>query len=377
MLAKHYAEANGFDVVFFLPDSEEDFASYTEFLRYLGGKNRAGVAKFDDGTTLFLVPPSDFLTRVLNVSGPERLYGVVLRMPPVIPPSPPPQYVDRQLPQVEDLTRLEYHRTPQEDSLTFNGGGRHLVPQDEESRLMPPTSLSYNGNINATPSVSVSLTPELIATLASLAPSVVKSSIIGTGQPLIASTRSPVIHDRDQAHYSSQQTAQVNAQAVSQLPQFSNYGNFGNSSEYPIQSVTELSQQSLGSTVTANSTNNPYSLQQGMPMDNANQQYHPDASYIPNNSYGMVQSANMNGRHHNSSVQQQSLPSISSGHVQNVPQAQVDNELPSQQQQQQNVQPNEITPEEVEKNKRYQSTLQFAASLLKQIQQKQPQEKKE
>ncbi|KAK9287660.1 hypothetical protein L1049_016097 [Liquidambar formosana] len=68
MLTKHYAEAIGFDVGFFLPDSEDDFASYTEFLLYLGAKNHAGVAKLDDGTTLFLVPPSDFLTKVLNVT---------------------------------------------------------------------------------------------------------------------------------------------------------------------------------------------------------------------------------------------------------------------------------------------------------------------
>ncbi|KAJ0799532.1 hypothetical protein HanOQP8_Chr00c622g0845211 [Helianthus annuus] len=89
MLAKHYTDAVGFDIVFFLPDSEEDFASYTEFVRYLGDRNRAGVAKFDDGTTLFLVPPSEFLSEVLNVSGPERLYGVVLKFPHMPLPAHP------------------------------------------------------------------------------------------------------------------------------------------------------------------------------------------------------------------------------------------------------------------------------------------------
>ncbi|EPS72609.1 hypothetical protein M569_02153, partial [Genlisea aurea] len=82
LLTKHYEEAVGFDVVLFLPDSEDDFGSYTEFLRYLGSKDRAGVAKLDDGTTMFLVPPSSFLFKVLKVSGPERLYGVVLKFPP-------------------------------------------------------------------------------------------------------------------------------------------------------------------------------------------------------------------------------------------------------------------------------------------------------
>ncbi|KAI3459782.1 hypothetical protein Pfo_016445, partial [Paulownia fortunei] len=48
----------------------------------------AGVAKFDKGSTLFLVPPSDFLAKVLNVSGPERLYGVFLKFPEVVSTSP-------------------------------------------------------------------------------------------------------------------------------------------------------------------------------------------------------------------------------------------------------------------------------------------------
>nr|GEX03219.1 flowering time control protein FPA-like [Tanacetum cinerariifolium] len=57
-LEKHCADAIGFDIIYFLPDSEDDFDSYTEFLRYMGDRNLAGVAKFDNGTTLFLVPPS-------------------------------------------------------------------------------------------------------------------------------------------------------------------------------------------------------------------------------------------------------------------------------------------------------------------------------
>ncbi|KAA8550068.1 hypothetical protein F0562_001752 [Nyssa sinensis] len=51
LLTKHYAEAVGFDMAIFLSDSEDDFASYTEFLRYLGAKNRVGVVKFDNETT--------------------------------------------------------------------------------------------------------------------------------------------------------------------------------------------------------------------------------------------------------------------------------------------------------------------------------------
>ncbi|KAI3676807.1 hypothetical protein L1987_86420 [Smallanthus sonchifolius] len=128
MLAKHYLDAIGFDIAFFLPDSEEDFASYTEFLQYMGDRNRAGVVKFGDGTTLFLVPPSDFLKTVLKVSGPARLYGVALKYPP--------------------------HISDNSHSPTISHQHVNTVP--------PITATS-------TTPVGVSLTPELVATLASLA----------------------------------------------------------------------------------------------------------------------------------------------------------------------------------------------------------------
>ncbi|KAK7261624.1 hypothetical protein RIF29_27940 [Crotalaria pallida] len=85
-LEAHYADATTCsDVVFLLPDSEEDFASFTEFLHYLQSKNCAAVAMCSDSTTLFLVPPSDFVTTVLNVTVPDRLIGVILyTLPPPI-----------------------------------------------------------------------------------------------------------------------------------------------------------------------------------------------------------------------------------------------------------------------------------------------------
>ncbi|KAJ0816375.1 putative RNA recognition motif domain, nucleotide-binding alpha-beta plait domain superfamily [Helianthus annuus] len=136
MLAKHYADAIGFDIVYFLPDSEEDFASYTEFLQYMGDRNRAGVVKFGDGTTFFLVPPSDFLETVLKVSGPARLYGIVLKFP---------QHADR----------------------------------------VPPVTTT------STTSVGLSLTPELVASLASLA------KVNSSGQQLSGNTvPEPVLNER-------------------------------------------------------------------------------------------------------------------------------------------------------------------------------------
>ncbi|KAL0292412.1 UNVERIFIED_CONTAM: Flowering time control protein FPA [Sesamum calycinum] len=79
MLNKQYTCAIGFNLLLLLPDSKEDFALYTEFLSYLIAKDWAGVANLDDGNTLFLVPPSNFLTKVLNGSAPLRLHGVVLK----------------------------------------------------------------------------------------------------------------------------------------------------------------------------------------------------------------------------------------------------------------------------------------------------------
>ncbi|XP_078432507.1 flowering time control protein FPA-like isoform X2 [Wolffia australiana] len=87
-LAKHCAEAAGLGIVVFLPDSEHDFPSYTDFLQYLSHHNRAAVAKLADGASLFLVPPSPLLPPPLHLSFPNRLYGLVLRLP--LPPPPAP-----------------------------------------------------------------------------------------------------------------------------------------------------------------------------------------------------------------------------------------------------------------------------------------------
>ena len=181
MLAKHYREAIGFDIVFFLPDSEDDFASYTEFLHYLGSKNRAGVAKFDDGTTLFLVPPSEFLTKVLKVVGPERLYGVVLKLPPQVPsttplqPRPPlhsqPEYSLSHLKE-EQALQMEYGRVLHEDS---KPPARPLGQSTMQSQ--PPD------NAAALSQAGVALTPDLIATLASFLPTTSQSAALGGVQP--------------------------------------------------------------------------------------------------------------------------------------------------------------------------------------------------
>ena len=80
MLAKHYYQASSAWVIFFVPESDADMGFYNEFMHYLGMKQRAAVAKLDDMTTLFLVPPSDFSEKVLKVPGKLSISGVVLRL---------------------------------------------------------------------------------------------------------------------------------------------------------------------------------------------------------------------------------------------------------------------------------------------------------
>ncbi|KAL3635043.1 hypothetical protein CASFOL_022097 [Castilleja foliolosa] len=178
MLSKHYDDAIGFGIVSFLPDSEEDFSSYTEFLRFLGSKVRAGVAKFDDGTTLFLVPPSKFLADVLDVHGPPRLYGVVLKFPQLVPSSPAlnPQLLQMGYADPPDIpTRQRGYGsiTPEERAIPLNNS-RGLA---EDFKLPPnalvPVTSSFSGHVPPTTGASqagLALTPELIATLTSLLP---------------------------------------------------------------------------------------------------------------------------------------------------------------------------------------------------------------
>ncbi|KAL3848672.1 hypothetical protein ACJIZ3_010554 [Penstemon smallii] len=82
MLAEHYYQAASAWVVFFVPANDPDIGYYNEFMNFLGEKQRAAVAKLDERTTLFLVPPSDFSEKVLKVPGKLSISGVVLRLDP-------------------------------------------------------------------------------------------------------------------------------------------------------------------------------------------------------------------------------------------------------------------------------------------------------
>ncbi|XP_047321238.1 uncharacterized protein LOC124925313 [Impatiens glandulifera] len=94
MLAKHYYQAANAWVVFFVPQSDADIGFYNEFMYYLGEKQRVAVAKLDDRTSLFLVPPSDFSEKVLKVPGNVSISGVILKLdtPGSKPPSGVPHH---------------------------------------------------------------------------------------------------------------------------------------------------------------------------------------------------------------------------------------------------------------------------------------------
>lgn len=79
MLSKHYYQAAGSWVVFFVPENDADMTAYNDFMNYLGDNQRAAVCKLGERSTLFLVPPSDFSEQVLRVPGNVSISGVILK----------------------------------------------------------------------------------------------------------------------------------------------------------------------------------------------------------------------------------------------------------------------------------------------------------
>ncbi|XP_021642170.2 flowering time control protein FPA isoform X2 [Hevea brasiliensis] len=428
MLTKHYAEAIGFGIVFFLPDSEDDFASYTEFLRYLGSKNRAGVAKFDDGTTLFLVPPSDFLTKVLKVAGPERLYGVVLKLPQHVPsnasvqpqlrqPSHFPQYVDRhqipppeadynQIPQEECMMPLDYNRVLHEDSKPLS---KSLYPPTTQSISEQSVPHDYASNSSVAASqAGVSLTPELIATLASLLPANAQSTGLEGGQPVSGSVVGPPFssvatnkgtsslewkHDNQVSGNTNhiQFGSQFNSQAQIQ-PQFQPHPSVSCGPYNPANMIpgnTQIQDSSINLPHQGGIPSRPLTSV-AMPSQSGqvglspqvSQQYQLDVLH-QKGYVGLVHGTDVSGSYSPSIVQQSNNPvSFSSqakggNHSQALPVMplsadKVNQQIPNQVQSFQTALPGAgqgTSEDEVDKNQRYQSTLQFAASLLLQIQQ--------
>lgn len=389
MLAKHYTEAIGFEIVFFLPDREDDFASYTEFLCYLGSKNRAGVAKLDDGTTLFLVPPSDFLTDVLKVSGPERLYGVVLKLPPPqVPaaasykqePYPIPQsYMgqSRSLPANannglfaarEDRAVFEYNRGMQKES------------KPSPKSLLGPLSESVSVPNTAMPQAGVSLTPELLATLASLLPTTSQPTASESHQSVgLSSGEAPSqAWNRDQSTVSDPSNHRY--PPVSSTPSYSS-GMVHGGMQYQAPFVSTPQQAPLPTPPSSNYAMYSQGSHQAVSQP-LRQQYQPEAPMLNQNYIPVPGAENpvlhgyQQGNYHCLTNNQAHNANPSQSQIAMPPPANMKKLDPSSQAQQQ-LQPlllgagQGTSDGEVDKNQRYQSTLQFAANLLQQIQQQQ------
>ncbi|CAM6123689.1 unnamed protein product [Calypogeia fissa] len=193
MLAKHVYEAGDFGVVFFVPEADQDVPPYHDFMHYLGEKHRAGVAKLVDGTTLFLVPPSEFSERVLKVPGNNCLFGVVLKaqqpspvehshLQQLQPHAPlPRQHLTQPLlhPSFKQAVSHQQQQSHPQQMILVNG---HLTRENGTLPASPgqnlsspaPTSasiaLNQSGWTTLADGIPTVLTPELIASLTALLP---------------------------------------------------------------------------------------------------------------------------------------------------------------------------------------------------------------
>ncbi|KAH9312396.1 hypothetical protein KI387_027431 [Taxus chinensis] len=141
MLATHFNKAGSVGVVFFVPENDPDIIPYNEFMHYLGEKQRAAVTKLGEGTTLFLVPPSQFSEQVLKVPGKVSISGVILKFEqPNLGYGPSPQ-------PSSELMNAQPHSFLHRPSLT-NGIAMH----EDNTYSKPPSPLlpqRYPGHGNA------------------------------------------------------------------------------------------------------------------------------------------------------------------------------------------------------------------------------------
>ncbi|CAA6670754.1 unnamed protein product [Spirodela intermedia] len=164
MLARHFYQASGSWVVFFVPETDADIVFYNEFMNFLGEKNRAAVAKLEEKTTLFLVPPSDFSEKVLKVPGKLSISGVVLRFQQ--PSSDfdsvhyPPERVGSTMPPMPrsvDETTLQGNRVlpktsspnacpSSKETNYFSSLPEHFAPTASSESQRPTSYLSYSGS---------------------------------------------------------------------------------------------------------------------------------------------------------------------------------------------------------------------------------------
>ncbi|KAL6846772.1 hypothetical protein ACP4OV_024220 [Aristida adscensionis] len=385
MLAKHYADATGFDIVFFLPDSEDDFVSYTEFLRYLGSKSRAGVVKVDAGTTLFLVPPSDFLTNVLQVDGPERLYGVVLHIPQVPAAAATlrpqmtgqdlqPYYEERETaPNLQDkysvvpMNDNRYldsdYRGPLRDDSMHRLGQIPGRPRVDEGQGVQAAVAGFSANQTAAATqVQAALKPDVMASLSKLLPGV-QSSAMPSNSPFgqIGTLQQP-----GQQFSSQASTAHL-----------TNYGSLAGAQEQSTQHTAYNPEVALNLPPPPPVPPAlPHTSSQGgqnLPTQTNQQLYQPEQYYVPQSTYGHL--AGHSNLQVGSAIPNPPLPQVNTGPSPSSANNQTANLAQlqhfSSQAQAQNFAPGPAqAPEEADKTKKYQATLQLAQSLLLQLQNK-------
>lgn len=451
MLTKHFSQASGFGLVFFVPEQDQDVHPYQEFLHYLGSKHRAGVAKFSDGTTLFLVPPSDFSEHVLKAPRTNHLFGVVLKFlhqtGSAMQPNPsqtvlhdPLQlYVQRQQ---FPSSHVDYSQMPVKEDPTLC---ETVMPRS----LSPPKDMhtgqaavpERTNPIPVPQSAAISLTPELIATLTSLLPNTfqtagsdgslaVPNSSLGHDPynssggydasnnirqgPLPGSSEPwrqfqqplPLTSHKQRQEQDSDQNNDQHSSQTSFSHLAAGFLSSSNSTlEHSVQGavVSQLfqdpnmkgQQSSMLSRTNTNGAQLPLVLAQSnphsghpsmLPINNNRQQ---EACPNPQRSYGQMLSTESS--QNIQSLASPQLKSVSLGSPdpvqggvgsQTLPNVQlvsneVNPQLASQVQQLQGLgaallgHGQESMKSESDKNQRYQSTLQFAANLLIQLQQKQ------
>uniref|UniRef100_A0A0D9XFN4 Reticulon-like protein n=1 Tax=Leersia perrieri TaxID=77586 RepID=A0A0D9XFN4_9ORYZ len=417
-LARHYEDATAFDIVFFLPDSEDDFLPYTEFLRYLGSKSRAGVVKVDAGATLFLVPPSDFLKNVLQVDGPERLYGLVLHIPQIsaapavhrpqlTAPESQPYYDEREIPSQRSYSMVtpnnhqyrdaDYRGSSREDALHQSG----QIParaRVDEGHVVQPTLASFPMNQTAGLQVPSSLNPDIMATLAKFLPSAQSSAPL-TGHVPLSSTDRPVLSQMNNASTLSKLWRPEN-QAIAPTSSFEQMGNFPPSGQQFSKQAGVAHQPNYGNLAGAqehlaqHSAYNPemslnlpppppppptlppsaamLSSQVGnsLPMQMSQQPYQPEQYYMSQSNYGPLAAAS----HSNLQAHQQQIVAPPAAQAP-APQAPVAAQAPPAAQAPVAAPaPNMQAPaaaqapaDEAERNRKYQATLELAHRLLGQI----------
>eukprot|EP00250_Pteridium_aquilinum_P004236 c14462_g1_i1 orf=152-2680(+) len=139
MLAQHFYQATDYGVIYFVPDGDSENGSFQEFVSYLGDKHRAGVANTSDGTTLFLVPPSDFAENVLKLHG-DCLFGLVIKSRQVESSTPANYQEQPALPPVHGHQQQYIYSQPQteESVLSTSTAGTMIPPSQSEG---PPLTL--------------------------------------------------------------------------------------------------------------------------------------------------------------------------------------------------------------------------------------------